>query len=133
MQTLSGALILGKLLSLGLDSSWTHVGQKTSMIGLAAILALMDWDLLTSLVSQAPTQATLEAGDWKLVKKKTRQITTNKPFKTFQWYEEAIARATNCFEICLVKIICKDYVSSYQSLSCEMSTFYSFCHSDRGK
>ena len=69
MQTLSGALILGKLLSFGLDSSWTHVGQKTSMIGLAAILALMDWDLLTSLVSQAPTQATLEAGDWKLVKK----------------------------------------------------------------
>ena len=51
------------------------MGQKTSMIGLAAILALMDWDLQTSLVSQAPTKATLAAGDWKLVKKKTKQQT----------------------------------------------------------
>ena len=72
---------MGKTLSLGLDSSWIHVDQKTLMIGLVAILALMDWDLLTSLVSRAPTQATLEAGDWKLVKKENK---TNKNKQTFQ-------------------------------------------------
>lgn len=55
--------------------------QKTLMIGLVAILALMDWDLLTSLVSRAPTQATLEAVDWKLVKKENK---TNKNKQTFQ-------------------------------------------------
>lgn len=72
---------MGKTLSLGLDSSWIHVDQKTLMIGLVAILALMDWDLLTSLVSRAPTQATLEAVDWKLVKKENK---TNKNKQTFQ-------------------------------------------------
>lgn len=45
----------------------------------------MDWDLLTSLVSQAATQATLEVGDWKLAKKQKQQ--QNKPFKTCQWYK----------------------------------------------
>lgn len=72
---------MGKTLSLSLDSSWIHVDQKTLMIGLVAILALMDWDLLTSLVSRAPTQATLEAVDWKLVKKENK---TNKNKQTFQ-------------------------------------------------
>ena len=58
--------------------------QKTSMIGLAAILALMDWDLLTSLVSQALTQATLEAGDWKLVNKTTKNKQTLQNFSVVQ-------------------------------------------------
>lgn len=61
--------------------------QKTSRIGLAGILALMDWDLLTSLVSQAATQATLEVGDWKLAKKQKQKQQQNKPFKTCQWYK----------------------------------------------
>ena len=59
--------------------------QKTLTIGLVAILALMAWDLLTSLVSRAPTQATLEAVDWKLVKKEQEKTKKNKPFKMFQW------------------------------------------------
>lgn len=58
--------------------------QKTSMIGLAAILALMDWDFVTSLVSQAATQATLEVGDWKLAhKKETKKNKKNKILQTF--------------------------------------------------
>lgn len=61
--------------------------QKTSMIGLAAILALMDWDFVTSLVSQAATQATLEVGDWKLAhKKETKKTKKTKFFKPFQEY-----------------------------------------------
>lgn len=71
--------------------------QKTLMIGLVAILALMDWDLLSSLVSQALTQATLEAVDWKLVRKEQdRQKQTN-PSKCCSSTKEVIARTANCF------------------------------------
>lgn len=57
----------------GLDLSWFHVVQKTSMIELAGPLVAMDWDLQSSLVSQAATQVTLAAGDWKLAKEKTNK------------------------------------------------------------
>lgn len=55
---------------LGLDLRGCHVVQKRSMIGLSGLLVEMDWDLVTSLVSQAATPATLAVGDWKLIKRK---------------------------------------------------------------
>lgn len=57
--------------------------QKTWMIELAGPLVAMDWDLQTSLVSQAATQATSVEGDWKLPRK-NKTKTTKKSLKTFQ-------------------------------------------------
>lgn len=79
--------------------------QKTSMIGLAAILALMDWDFVTSLVSQAATQATLEVGDWKLAQKRNKKTKTNKLFKPFQWYRKSYNTHGQLFQ----KIESEDY------------------------
>ena len=72
--------------------------QKTSMIGLAAILALMDWDFVTSLVSQAATQATLEVGDWKLAyKKETKKQKQTNSSNLFSGTERVVTRTANCF------------------------------------
>lgn len=96
-------------------------------------MASMDWDFLTSLVSRAPTQATLEAVDWKLVKKeRDKQIQTNSS-KLFSGTKESIARKANCFGIGLLENIFMDYVSSDQSSSRTVSTFSSLCTSVREK
>lgn len=72
--------------------------QKTSRIGLAAILALMDWDFVTSLVSQAATQATLEVGDWKLAhKKETKKQKQTNSSNLFSGTERVVKRTANCF------------------------------------
>ena len=103
--------------------------QKTLTIGLVAILALMDWDLLTSLVSRAPTQATLEAVDWKLLKKEQDKQKQTNPSKCFSGTKEAIAGTANCFGTGLVETIFIGYVSTNQStipLSVNISLTLSF-------
>lgn len=67
--------------------------QKTSRIGLAAILALMDWDFVTSLVSQAATQATLEVGDWKLAHKKETKNKNKQTLQTFSVVKKELYHA----------------------------------------